>query len=284
MAERPLAGHKHSRSPGSTDDVRSHKAKRSKDVKKHKVILVPTDFKRMPREELLAKWKEQDAYIEWIESSCGVDTMQRLRDSETKLQQQLQESVKRENILNMKLATKHQEMQDLLTQIHDLKQAQSQNTVNLHSMALDPAVNLVFQKMKSELQSTKEQLEQAQSDLSAWKFTPDSVTGKKLMSKCRALIHENQELGKQLSQGRIAQLEAEIALQKKYSMELKGLQDELSEYAVQVDEEAEGMYGLVVHLKQRVRELEEQLKSVKSSQKMRSKCIGPDDSFPDEMK
>ena len=59
---------------------------------------------------------------------------------------------------------------------------------------------------------------------------------------------------------------------------------ELSEYAVQVDEEAEGMYGLVVHLKQRVRELEEQLKSVKSSQKMRSKCIGPDDSFPDEMK
>lgn len=40
-------------------------------------------------------------------------------------------------------------------------------------MALDPAVNLVFQKMKSELHSTKEQLEQAQSDLSAWKFTPD---------------------------------------------------------------------------------------------------------------
>ena len=49
------------------------------------------------------------------------------------------------------------------------------------------------------------------------------------MSKCRALIHENQELGKQLSQGRIAQLEAEIALQKKYSMELKGLQDGMYE-------------------------------------------------------
>ena len=49
------------------------------------------------------------------------------------------------------------------------------------------------------------------------------------MSKCRALIQENQELGKQLSQGRIAQLEAEIALQKKYSMELKGLQDGMCE-------------------------------------------------------
>ena len=51
------------------------------------------------------------------------------------------------------------------------------------------------------------------------------MTGKKLMGKCRMLIQENQELGKQLSQGRIAQLEAELALQKKYSDELKESQD-----------------------------------------------------------
>lgn len=56
-------------------------------------------------------------------------------------------------------------------------------------------------------------------------FTNPSVTGKKLMAKCRNLIQENQELGKQLSQGRVAQLEAELALQKKYSDELKSSQD-----------------------------------------------------------
>ena len=39
------------------------------------------------------------------------------------------------------------------------------------------------------------------------------------------LIQENQELGRQLSQGRVAQLEAELALQKKYSDELKTSQD-----------------------------------------------------------
>ena len=39
------------------------------------------------------------------------------------------------------------------------------------------------------------------------------------------LIAENQDLGKQLSQGRIAQLEAELALQKKYNEELKCSQD-----------------------------------------------------------
>ena len=45
------------------------------------------------------------------------------------------------------------------------------------------------------------------------------------MAKCRMLIQENQELGRQLSQGRIAQLEAELALQKKYGDELKSSQD-----------------------------------------------------------
>lgn len=51
------------------------------------------------------------------------------------------------------------------------------------------------------------------------------------MAKCRMLIAENQELGKQLSQGRIAQLEAELALQKKYNEELKSSQDGMLFYA-----------------------------------------------------
>ncbi len=45
------------------------------------------------------------------------------------------------------------------------------------------------------------------------------------MAKCRSLLQENQELGKQISQGRVAQLEAEIALQKKYNQEIKATQE-----------------------------------------------------------
>ena len=45
------------------------------------------------------------------------------------------------------------------------------------------------------------------------------------MAKCRSLIQENQELGKQISQGRVAQLEAEIALQRKYNQEIKAAQE-----------------------------------------------------------
>ena len=45
------------------------------------------------------------------------------------------------------------------------------------------------------------------------------------MAKCRTVIQENQELGKQISQGRVAQLEAEIALQMKRYEEIKNSQD-----------------------------------------------------------
>ena len=93
----------------------------------------------------------------------------------------------------------------LQTQIHDLKQAQSQNTVNLHSMALDPAVNLVFQKMKSELNSTKEQLEQAQSDLSAWKFTPDRYS--LFVASC---IHPRSSMAFSLTVHRIASVNSGV--------------------------------------------------------------------------
>lgn len=52
-----------------------------------------------------------------------------------------------------------------------------------------------------------------------------SVTGKKLMSKCRNLLQENQDLGKQISQGRVVELESEVELHKKYCDELKNFNE-----------------------------------------------------------
>ncbi|KAM9355246.1 pre-mRNA-splicing regulator WTAP isoform 1-T2 [Pholidichthys leucotaenia] len=79
------------------------------------------------------------------------------------------------------------------------------------------------------------------------------------MAKCRMLIQENQELGRQLSQGRIAQLEAELALQKKYSEELKSSQDELNDFIIQLDEEVEGMQSTILVLQQQLKETRQQL-------------------------
>ena len=61
------------------------------------------------------------------------------------------------------------------SQVHELKQAQTAEGSQLHRMLVDPAINLVFSRMKSQLSDYKEKLEQAQTDLSAWKFTPDRL-------------------------------------------------------------------------------------------------------------
>lgn len=103
----------------------------------------------------------------------------------------------------------------------ELKASQAPTMASLRSVLLDPAVNILFQKLKAELQATKARLEDTQNELSAWKFTPDSNTGKRLMAKCRLLYQENEELGKMTSNGRLAKLEGDLALQKSFSEEVK---------------------------------------------------------------
>ncbi|KAM3861220.1 pre-mRNA-splicing regulator WTAP [Diretmus argenteus] len=227
-----------------------------------KVRISESDMKTLTREELCIRWKQHDAYVQVLEAKyadLSSNDVTGLKESEEKLKQQQQESARRENILVMRLATKEQEMQECTTQIQYLKQVQQPSAAQLRSSMVDPAINLFFLKMKAELEQTKDKLEQAQNELSAWKFTPDSQTGKKLMAKCRMLIQENQELGRQLSQGRIAQLEAELALQKKYSEELKSSQDELNDFIIQLDEEVEGMQSTILVLQQQLKETRQQV-------------------------
>ncbi|KAK2884133.1 hypothetical protein QQF64_016014 [Cirrhinus molitorella] len=232
-----------------------------------KVRLSESDMKTLTREELCTRWKQHEAYVQMLEAKyadLNSNDVTGLKESEEKLKQQQQESARRENILVMRLATKEQEMQECTTQIQYLKQVQQPSAAQLRSSMVDPAINLFFLKMKAELEQTKDKLEQAQNELSAWKFTPDSQTGKKLMAKCRMLIQENQELGRQLSQGRIAQLEAELALQKKYSEELKSSQDELNDFIIQLDEEVEGMQSTILVLQQQLRETRQLLSQMNS--------------------
>ena len=57
------------------------------------------------------------------------------------------------------------------------------------------------------------------------------------MGKCRMLIDENEELGRQLSQGRVAQLQAELSLQKSANEEMQKNLDEMTGFVLQLDEE-----------------------------------------------
>uniref|UniRef100_A0A8C9E117 Pre-mRNA-splicing regulator WTAP n=1 Tax=Phocoena sinus TaxID=42100 RepID=A0A8C9E117_PHOSS len=127
-----------------------------------KIRLSETDFKVMARDEFILRWKQHEAYVQALE---GKYTDLNSND--------VTESARRENILVMQLATKEQEMQEWTSQIQYLKQVQQPGIAQLRSTMVDPAINLFFLKMKGELEQTKDKLEQAQNELSAWKFTPD---------------------------------------------------------------------------------------------------------------
>lgn len=77
----------------------------------------------------------------------------------------------------------------------------------LKNALIDPAVNLIIAKLKKELEIMKTKVrvkvfsgmvplrnlwvffkyQSTQEELNAWKFTPDSSTGKRLMAKCRSV-------------------------------------------------------------------------------------------------
>lgn len=197
---------------------------------------------------------------ESLEFHCRMleEELQSIKESESKLKQQYVESQRRERILARRLAVKEQEMQDFASQIAELKTAQAPGQAALRSALLDPAVNILFQKLKNELQQTKAKLEETQNELSAWKFTPDSNTGKRLMAKCRLLYQENEELGKMTSNGRLAKLEGELALQKSYNEEVKKSQLELDDFLQEMDEDVEGMQSTIVFLQQELKHTKEE--------------------------
>lgn len=214
--------------------------------------------------ELLQNWKELDAYTEWLDNQAANQEAEinSLRAYVDRAKQQHLEACARERAVLRRLATKEQEIQELMTQITDLKTSATPSAGSLRSAFLDPAVNLLLQKLRTELATARSQLEETQNELSAWKFTPDSNTGKRLMAKCRLLYQENEELGKAVASGRMAKLEGELALQKSFSLEVKKSQSELDEFLQELDEDVEGMQSTVYYLQQELRKSGETIASL----------------------
>lgn len=213
--------------------------------------------------EVGEKWSIQDRYISNLHEKLEaltkeVEEMRGVRERETRLKGQLAEAQRKEQYHIMRLASKEHELQDMGAQVQELK-GLSSNMGGLKHCLLDPAVNLLFERLKRDLESARTKMEETQNELSAWKFTPDSNTGKQLMAKCRLLIKENEELGRMIASGRLAKLEGDLALQKNFSEELKKSQSDLDEFLLEMDEDTEGMQGTIYYLQQQLRKEKERV-------------------------
>ncbi|CAG8562150.1 16573_t:CDS:2, partial [Cetraspora pellucida] len=172
--------------------------------------------------------------------------------------QQSQCSINQESTqdLLVRLTKKEEEIQSLLGELQNLSQTLTPDFTfdqSFRKKFLDPAINLLFRTMKKELEDKNKIIESLQHELEGVKFTPNSITGKKLVTKLRALQDENEELGRQLRQGRVEQYEVEIALQRKMIYELKQSLEESDNQLISMDNEMERLQDLVFRLRAKVK-------------------------------
>lgn len=212
----------------------------------------------LDKEQLIAKWYQQEAHLNHLENAN-----EQLAKQVDSLQQDLQTNEirfkKRLNNLCMKLTSRDRKLAQLAEKLTSITHPHNYTPNHqLEASLIDPAINLMFEKMRCEVEIANAKVEEMQNELSAWKFTPDSTTGKRLMAKCRLLHNENEELGKETSTGWVAQLNGNLALQKKFSEEMKKSQTELDEFLLELEEEVEGMQNTIYFLQQQLREAKSQ--------------------------
>lgn len=168
--------------------------------------------------------QEKDALIEKLNQTIA-DQRSAQSDDQSKFEARIKQvqldSIRKENISNMKLSLKIQEAQEYLAKIDALNQTRVPSSTQLQSYLLDPTLNYLFERMRTEVDQAKSRVEEMQNEMAAWKFSADSNTGKQLMAKCRLLHQENQELGKMITSGTIAKLESGLAIHKNFSEDLK---------------------------------------------------------------
>ena len=108
---------------------------------------------------------------------------------------------RREAVLHIQLAERNLEGVELRRELNTAWSSADPNVIQLKQLLLDPALNKEFSRLKAELESTQKELKHVQQELAATSFTQESKIGRQLMAKCRALADENEEMGRELSEG-----------------------------------------------------------------------------------
>ncbi|KAL5971430.1 Pre-mRNA-splicing regulator female-lethal 2 D [Taenia solium] len=121
---------------------------------------------------------------------------------------------------------------------------------------LDPAVDFVYQKACEAAQSGKMRLQQSYDDLIAWKFTPDSASGKRLMACMRQLLERNKHLGAINQMDRLATLESETQMQVLCIREYMKTAQELNAVLQESSTDLDGVQSSLFTLKKQLNKAE----------------------------
>jgi len=157
----------------------------------------------------------------------------------------------------LRLALKEREARELQTQVRELRQAMRPAHSQVSKLLLDPAVNAEITKLREQVKEAKQKQLHAEQELEATQFQSGSIAGKKLMQKCKELQAENEQLGKELSEGQVQKLQAEAALLKDYASELRKALLETRDWVEQLHEELDASQAMIWKLRRQSRQGQE---------------------------
>ncbi|EOD16093.1 hypothetical protein EMIHUDRAFT_353222 [Emiliania huxleyi CCMP1516] len=111
-----------------------------------------------------------------------------------------------------------------------------------------------IRRLREELKASQKREAALRDELEASQFQSGSIAGKKLVQKCRELQSENEQLGKDVSEGRMQQLRAEVGMHKDYASEQRKSIGEMREWIEQLSDELEVAQGTIFSLRRELKD------------------------------
>lgn len=178
----------------------------------------------------------------------------RLRAFESKAREQLETLERREAALQVAVAERSLENVELRRRLATTSEACHGPLLQVNTLILDPAVAREFGDMRRALDERGEEIKRLKEELTAVQFSQESKAGRMLMAKCRALQEENEEMGKDLAEGKVSGLERQLAVAREYAAQLRRQFLELEEHVGALDQEAEQQQGQILMLQRQAQE------------------------------
>ncbi|XP_074583859.1 FKBP12-interacting protein of 37 kDa-like [Curcuma longa] len=191
--------------------------------------------------------------------------LQNLKSSEESLKEQLEKAKKREAAFIVTFAKREQEIADLKSAVRDLKTQLRPPSMQTRRLLLDPAIHEEFTRLKNLVEEKEKKIKELQDNLSAVNFTASSKLGKMLMSKCRTLQEENEEIGAMASEGKIHELGMKISVLKSQNAELRNQFEALYKHMEGLTNDVESSNEMVYILQEKLEAKDLELRKLKES-------------------
>lgn len=123
----------------------------------------------------------------------------------------------------------------------------------------DPASNMEVLLLRQKAREKDLQINQLREELEANRFDQKQPAGLSLMRKCKALLVENQELGEQIGEERLAEFRAAFQAEQRQNTELYQRCRDASEFCKELSQENDKLQGTIAKVAGKLREANAEL-------------------------